>query len=254
MKLPIILLCGNAGVGKDTVGQMIVDRWNFTKFSQADTIKEIARDSFGFTDEQLWGPSENRNAVDTRFAPGALRYREAFRTISANHGVSRVTADFVKHCSQTTGGSGDLYALVETFMKAMEAFADSKGGLTPRIVLQMLGTEVGRAYNQDIWLQAALQKAERALLTGAPGVVVADGRFRNEIMGFRRFGGYAIKINGGTSLPADAHPSEVEVTKIPPQFYDAVLQNNKEHGLDGLRYAVGEMMAGLLTPRYTQTY
>lgn len=253
MKLPIILLCGNAGVGKDTVGQMIVDQRGFRKFAQADTIKHIAKDAFGFSDEQLWGPSEFRNALDFDFAPRAAKYQNFFKLQGPGAwGADAIFAAFVKRCEiqqQTAAQYATLWALVVNYVKALHAFADSKGGLTPRIVLQLLGTEVGRAYQQNIWVDRAIGQAEAAILGAAPGAVITDGRFRNEIIGFRKYGGYAVKIVGDTTLLADPHPSEKEIAGIPNHFYDAILYNDKGLGLDGLQNAVKVLVDQMLTPR-----
>ncbi len=247
-KLPVVLLCGNAGVGKDTVGEIIATQLGFKKFSQADTIKEIARDAFGFTEQQLWGPSEFRNALDFEYAPGQPKYKRMFidGEDQGDDGTTIVVDAFVKWTGANRQG---IVTLIDIFMKACKTFADSKGGLTPRIVLQLLGTEVGRAYSQNIWVDGALRAAELHLLKGAPGVVVADGRFRNEIIGFRRWGGYVVKIDGNTSLPGEVHASEAEIAGIPEHFYDAILYNTKATvSLESLANAVNTMMHDFLTP------
>ena len=259
-KIPVVLLCGNAGVGKDTVGQMIVDRVGWKKFAQADIIKEISKDVFGFTDEQLWGPSEFRNALDQRFAPGTGALQSIRNSVS---GLDSFLFDL--YCTFVTraavheyrgGASMDprLTKLLRTFCAALVTFADSKGGLTPRIVLQLLGTEVGRAFDPNIWVGAALRKTEQALLDGASGVVVTDGRFRNEILGFRRFGGYAVKIIGDSSLPTETHQSEKEIADIPDSFYDVILQNPKPAGLEALSHTVKMVIADLTTPYRIVSY
>lgn len=258
-KLPVILLCGNAGVGKDTVGDIIKERFGFTKFAQADTIKDIAKDVFGFTDEQLWGPSANRNAVDTRFARGSDSY-DAIKYISKYpYGpfLDKLYKSFIQRAEIAKPEMERLAHLLRTFCAGIQTFIETEGGLTPRIVLQLLGTEVGRAYDADIWVRRAVSKARQYLVDPqgeCEGVVVSDGRFRNEIVGFRNFGGYALKINGNTSLPPTAHASEVEVAKIPPRYYDGLLFNNKEHGMAALRYAVHELLEPWFTPSHISTY
>ncbi len=67
----IVGLCGQAGAGKDTVADFLVLDHSFVKIALADPIKRAAQDWFGFSYEQLWGPSELRNAPDPRFTlPG----------------------------------------------------------------------------------------------------------------------------------------------------------------------------------------
>lgn len=56
----IIGLTGQAGSGKDTVAQFIAKDANYCIISLADKIKKILYKEFGFTKEQLWGPSGKR--------------------------------------------------------------------------------------------------------------------------------------------------------------------------------------------------
>lgn len=70
----IVGISGVAGSGKDTVANILVERFKFVKVSLADPLKRICRDVFDFTDEQLWGPSECRNAPDARWNGLTPRY------------------------------------------------------------------------------------------------------------------------------------------------------------------------------------
>ncbi len=56
----IIGICGNAGVGKDTTADFLVKTNGFVKVSLADPMKRICQAVYGFSNEQLWGPSEKR--------------------------------------------------------------------------------------------------------------------------------------------------------------------------------------------------
>lgn len=58
---------GTAGSGKDTLADLLRDNDKFVKIALADPLKRIARDVYDFTDEQLWGPSANRNEPDKRY-------------------------------------------------------------------------------------------------------------------------------------------------------------------------------------------
>lgn len=67
-------------------------------------------------------------------------------------------------------------------------------GLTPRLILQLWGTEVCRQnFHDDIWiasLENRLRKAE-------DNIVISDCRFPNEISAIRRSGGRVIRIVRG---------------------------------------------------------
>lgn len=57
----IIVLSGEAGAGKDSTAKVLVERHGFVLFSLAGPLKRFAEDMFGFTQEQLYGPSHARN-------------------------------------------------------------------------------------------------------------------------------------------------------------------------------------------------
>lgn len=67
----IIALSGRAGSGKSTVANILQKLVPFdapiTQMAFADPMKKFAKEVFDFTDHQLYGPSEARNAPDLRF-------------------------------------------------------------------------------------------------------------------------------------------------------------------------------------------
>lgn len=78
-------------------------------------------------------------------------------------------------------------------------WADRLGmpNLTPRLVLQLWGTEVGRqAFHNDIWIASLENKLRKT----NGNVVITDCRFPNEVDAIKRAGGIVIWINRG-ALP-----------------------------------------------------
>ena len=68
---------------------------------------------------------------------------------------------------------------------------------TPRLALQLLGTEVLRNhFDQDIWLNS-LEYRIRKQSSDAPCVVVSDARFRNELDLIKNMGGKIIWVQRG---------------------------------------------------------
>jgi hypothetical protein len=66
--------------------------------------------------------------------------------------------------------------------------------LTPRLMLQLWGTEVcRRGFHDDIWI-ASLQNKLR---NSNDDVVISDCRFPNEIKGIRAAGGYVVRVKRG---------------------------------------------------------
>jgi hypothetical protein len=64
---------------------------------------------------------------------------------------------------------------------------------SPRLALQMMGTEAGRdVFHQDIWIHSLERKMEMY-----PNVVIADVRFRNEIKFIQSKGGFVVRVKRG---------------------------------------------------------
>jgi hypothetical protein len=64
-------------------------------------------------------------------------------------------------------------------------------GQTPRLGMQLLGTEWGRAINCDLWVDAWMRS-----VAPHPRVVVDDVRFVNEMHVVHEFGGIVIELRG----------------------------------------------------------
>jgi hypothetical protein len=114
--------------------------------------------------------------------------------------------------------------------------------LTPRFVLQTIGTEVGRLIDPTVWVRNVLNDATELLRYGGSytsrggykqssqkppcGVVIPDGRFMNEVDAVRDAGGeawrkrrYSPTLQGG----AAAHPSELGLVDCPDDYFDQVI-------------------------------
>lgn len=248
-RLPIIMLSGQAGSGKDTVAGFLVRDYRAVAIAQADPMKRLARDLFGFTDEQLWGPSHMRDALAPR---GIARHPfDAEWAACARPWVDYVTPDGDRAAAR--------YALWEWY----QGLAGKP--LTARRVLQTLGTEWGRAFSKQMWVDLAIRNARELLRGGyrydrgeglvpdagvlAPNwVAITDGRFRNEVLAVREAGGVVVRIDSpgaGLRGPAAAHVSETEQASIPAHFFDAMLVNDKAHGLTACGRTVAHLMSKL---------
>lgn len=66
--------------------------------------------------------------------------------------------------------------------------------LTPRLVLQLWGTEVGRqAFHTDIWIASL----ENKLRKSKGDIVITDCRFPNEVQAIKNAGGIVIRVKRG---------------------------------------------------------
>ena len=75
-----------------------------------------------------------------------------------------------------------------------DSFWSEKFGyaFTPRLALQLMGTEAGRnVFHQDIWVVSLLNRAK------CKNVVVTDVRFKNEIDYIQQNGGIIVRVKRG---------------------------------------------------------
>ncbi|CAB4197051.1 hypothetical protein UFOVP1290_571 [uncultured Caudovirales phage] len=98
--------------------------------------------------------------------------------------------------------------------------------LTYRKLLQEIGTEVGRSYNQSIWLNVLDYKLEMAEKNGNIKLfVVSDVRFKNEFDHLKQCGYTMIRIFRNLDSDLD-HSSETEQNSINDDLFDYVIDNN----------------------------
>ncbi len=244
-KLNIIGVCGQAGSGKDTVANYLAE-YGFVKIALADPIKRFGYLVFLFTEDQLWGPSQSRNSVDLRYSTDAA-WDEAQGRLEA-YGKAYVT-DLLG-----TDDNDAVYAayasLVHWFFALREKY---QGQLSPRIMLQTLGTEWGRdAVGQDVWMNYLLRIARTLLhedgntrrwtydpLDGCldvtdidgflrwerrkiSGVVVSDIRFGSEIARIRDVGGAVIRI---VRNDTDADAAKVGIAGHASEMHNFTVDN-----------------------------
>jgi len=242
----LIGLCGLAGSGKDTCADFLVRDHGFTKVAFADPMKRICRDVYDFSYEQLWGPSEMRNAPDIRYPR-----KHTFKHVAEARNLKELDACECSCCgARIKDGASPHGALPNCY-------------LTPRFALQQLGSEWGRHCFSETWPNYALRVAKLLSVEGGytydqihglehtwrPGddnwktpVVISDVRFKNEIEAIKMCGGKVIRIvrpGAGLSGAAAAHGSETEQAAIPDAAFDAVVRNDET--LKKLRAAMYEL-------------
>lgn len=92
--------------------------------------------------------------------------------------------------------------------------------LTPRLILQLLGTEGGRdVIHPNIWVNATLGD-----LTEKDRVIITDARFLNEVLGIKRKGGIVVKIIRPSVKSTSTHPSETSLNNY--KDWDYVIIND----------------------------
>ena len=286
---PIGIIVGPAGSGKDSVAAAAAKYKDIALIAQADPLKQLGL-AFGFTEHQLWGPSAARNEPDQRFATadgwnevaqtlfvktGAQIWLHSINQDTRTNGnvyqkleswfLDMARAHGFQLDPEGTGSLGDGRKLVPTlFPETQTVFTP----LSARYMLQSLGTEYGReVLYPDIWNALAIQKGVALLeggyrydrkvglvpdktYAGPEAVWITDGRFRNEVLGVKRAGGYSILVEnpaGTETLTAGIanHKSETELKSIPRSWHDVVFLNDKSNGLNALANAAHDLVEWL---------
>lgn len=151
--MSIVALCGLAGSGKGTCGD-ILHEYHYVKMSFADSLKDAVSSIFGWNRSLLEGDTE----------------------------------------------------LSRAFRESVDPFWSNKFGrdITPRIILQEIGTDLFRDKLLDsIWIDSLERKLSRY-----DDVVICDARFPNEIEFLSSIGAKLIEV----SRP-EIEPEWVEVIK-----------------------------------------
>lgn len=274
MNTPIILIVGQAGSGKDTVASFMTKNHGAVAIAQADPMKRLAKIIFDFNADQLWGPSESRNAFDPRYDYQVGRapwegnaWDKAYKALE-----SGPVQDWLRELFDSSDVSQQYSALRSWFNTVMTATFWSKKQLSPRYVLQTLGTEWGRKQGRDLWSVYTIRKAmkllgggyrydrEQGLISdekeiGPQRVVITDGRFRNEVVNVLAIGGDVVRIDApaissdGIELAGvKGHASEAEQKLLPFTFFTGSILNNKAHGLKVLEENVAHLIGAIDSP------
>jgi hypothetical protein len=238
--IPIITIVGRAGAGKDSVGAILSLMTSGTTIAFADPLKRIVKILFSFSDDQLWGPSQNRDQIDPRFLNPDTRakvWKEVNYEIVAHHllneEIKKVFGpDYMKALDILRKN------VLPQLMKKFEAT------ISPRVVLQYLGTEWGRSISSNVWVDFTKDTAIKLLSGGwkynqnigliptdakycCPFVIITDARFPNEVIALASIGSAIIKVENPVSPEANTHVSE-NVDLINKNLFDLIILNRKD--------------------------
>lgn len=248
----LIGISGKKGSGKDTVAKIIqyVTRlpqnvvlepisyeefmgyrlnnspWQTRAF--AGKLKDSAAAWIGCTRKQL----EDREFKETPLGEGWVKY---FVTFNEEKTINRTDWS-----SSTKIESARIYDYLEVplttealAVEAAKALEEVHGctetmihkqSLSPRDIMQLLGTEVGRSIHPNIWVNAMF-----ANWSDQDHWILTDVRFPNEAEAIKSRGGVVIRVNRQDLLrlghiDIDEHPSEVALDNY--SDFDYIIDNN----------------------------
>lgn len=200
MAAEIIALWAPMGHGKTTAAEQLVRAHGFTRRGFADPLKRLCGDVFDLPDAALYGPSAARNASIAAVDTAAYWDGTIDRALHAWPRLRDLFRD-----APTPVGAVPIMRRLWDVMLELRAYG---AALTPRQILQQMGTDWGRALWPDVWVHAAVRAARET-----PGPVVFDDcRFANEAQAIHAAGGRVWWIDATPRLTADpgafAHASE----------------------------------------------
>lgn len=177
----IIGLVGKAGSGKDTFAGLMMQRehqkWNQTAF--AFILKSLCRDIFSLSEEQLYGSTEAKEAVDPRWG------------VSAREIMQKMGTEVGRQGRFDTFGTGLLEHRIR------HAFEEA--GLVP---------------HENLWVDSTIQ---HMTLSRGTHWLVTDCRFLNEAEALRNNSGIIVRIRRPADSSSEAyagHESETEQDRI----------------------------------------
>jgi hypothetical protein len=153
MRHAIICVSGFSGVGKDEFVSRLVTNHSAMHTGLADPAKRHMADLYGFTRDQLFGPSPYRNAGDLRY-PKHKFYSSNLKLLSLN--------EYKDELSDYTGSKINLSAKYwgfyhETLKKmCLVKEGDSSFWLSPRESLQLYCELMNNLY-QNTWIRSGIE-------------------------------------------------------------------------------------------------
>lgn len=219
------------GSGKSTVAETLIKEHRFTQIGLADPMRRFVQEVYQFSDDQVWGPSEARNALDERY-PRAAHDFDADGKCRCCGAVSSGVHVPGPHSQPRMPQNPQCF-------------------LTARYALQTLGTEWSRNCDPLTWprrlMQTALQLQEGGkyydpkkgiqylydlsdVIQPRTNVVVCDVRYRNELDYIRHNGGHTVLVERPVDSLGDAlnasHASEVDLNSVKIKEFSAYILND----------------------------
>lgn len=196
----IIGLSGKAGSGKDTLADVLVSEYNYTKYSFSDNLKSTLAELFELDIDIFY----DRSLKDTLFDTPIM-----------------LTEDIEKK----------LLNIAETQLKQELIFPKLKTRefISPREMMQIVGTEVFRHWDTNYWVNLID-------LSPSDNIVITDARMPNERELVRTLGGTTILVKRPQIIDPNKPESDchsTENTLGEESEYDCIINNDtSKYGLE----------------------
>lgn len=155
VKPNIIGVMGFKSSGKDTLARQLIQH-GYQKFAFADTLKDVLSVVFGW----------NRNLLE---------------------GDSNISREWRELPDEWWEEKLNWFSEENQIIKSLFP------RFTPRVAMQMIGTDLFRKhFNDSIWILSLENKIKKI-----PNVIISDCRFPNEIKMIKDNGGYLIRVKRG---------------------------------------------------------
>lgn len=164
----LILIAGPMNSGKDTTAKILVDEHGYTHTSFATPLKEFVKLFFSIPGNILYGPSELRNKLAKEYL-----LLDAWTLNTWLKHVDKYDS-YIRGMFKTK-----LDLPLDRLKKHIKDFAAKADTLTVREILQVVGTDWGRAIKDTIWIELAIEYMNTE--DNVKGnFVISDCRFLNE--------------------------------------------------------------------------
>lgn len=219
----IIGVSGQAGSGKDTIADFLVEDFAFCKVALADPMKRFCKEVFNFSDKQLWGPSQFRNEEDKRYER-PCQGENKIQYLTPRYSLQQLGSDWGRDCYN-------------------DVWIDYAIRTAKRLVEAGMNEEMGVTYSAQTGIDNGEWSLDELKPCSYKGVVISDCRFRNELSAIKKAGGINIRVirhDAGLKGEAATHCSETEMSEISDEIFDVVILNNGT--LEDLREKVAKFI------------
>lgn len=194
--MTIVALTGLAGAGKDSVADILVDQWHFTKIAFADALRAELAHAFSCP-ITLFTERAGKEIPTKALSLDNCRDDRFVRLV-----ISQESTDDI-----------DAPDDVPTMLRQPRS---------PRRMMQLWGTEYRRKlFGVDYWI---VELAERLAAINGP-IVIADCREPHEAKYISSIGGEIWRVNRDSITPVASHSSE---SQLPDHWIDRDIDNNAD--------------------------